>query len=112
CYYRIAESLQARRIRLDRDAKRTGGSYSAPAEIYPPTPRDGVSLYEEVFPVKLPKQQIIEDSLGIAEALGKSFEDLILGDLKDIRDNIGHTLLQKMEELILTDDPLSQSRVE
>jgi hypothetical protein len=50
--------------------------------------------------------------LGIAEALNKSFDDLILGDLKDIRDNIGHTLLQNMEELILTDDPLSQSRVE
>ncbi len=112
CYYRIAESLRARRIRLDRDAKKTGGSYSGPAEIYPPTPKDAVSLYEAVFPVKLPKQQIIEDGLGIAEALSKSFEDLILGDLKEIRDNIGHTLLQKMEELILTDDPLSQSRVE
>ena len=112
CYYRIAESLRARRIRLDRDAKKAGRSYAVPAETYPATPKDAVSLYETVFPVKLPRQQIIEDGLGIVEALGKSFEDLILGDLKDIRDNIGHTLLQKMEELILTDDALSQSRVE
>jgi hypothetical protein len=112
CYYRIAESLRARRVRLDRDAKESGASYSAPAETYPATPKDAVSFYETVFPVKLPKQQIIEDSLGVPEALGKTFEDLIVGNLKEIRDNIGHTLLQKMEELILTDDPLSQSRVE
>jgi hypothetical protein len=112
CYYRITESLRARRIRLERDAKQSGGSYIPSAEIYPPIPQDAVLLYESVFPVKLPKQQIIEDSLGIPEALGKSFDDLIMGELKDIRDNIGHALLQKMLELVLTDDPLSQARVE
>jgi hypothetical protein len=97
---------------LTRESKQTGGSYAPPAEIYPSTAKDAVVLYESVFPVKLPKQQIIEDSLGVPEALGKSFDDLFVGELKNIRDNIGHALLQKMPELVLTDDLLSQAKVE
>ncbi len=112
CYYRIVEGLKKRRPMLAREAKKQGTSYTEPAEIYPANATDAVALYKKVFPVKLPDQQIIEDSLGLPEALGRSFEDLIDKQLKEIRDNIGHTLIQKIEELILTDDPLSQAKVE
>jgi hypothetical protein len=97
---------------LARDAKKNGTSYNDPAEVYPKNAKDAVALYERVFPVKLPNRQTIEDSLGVPEAFGKSFNDLIEKQLKEIRDNIGHTLIQKLEDLILTDDPTSQSKVE
>jgi hypothetical protein len=113
CYYRIAEGLLARRVLEERKAARSGAVYTDPSEVYPSTPQEAVALYASVFPVPA-GGLLIEGSLGIPEALGRTFKDLLGkgAELTEIRDNIGHTLLQKLEDLVLVDDPVSQEKVE
>ncbi len=56
CYYRIAEGLKKRRKNLARKE----ANYIPPTETYPSSAGEAVVLYESVFPVKPPRQQIIE----------------------------------------------------
>jgi hypothetical protein len=46
------------------------------------------------------------------EARGRKFRVIVEEQLKDIRDNIAHTLLQREGEIVLIDDHLSQDKVE
>ncbi len=113
CFYRLIESVVARRIRLAREAARRGGDSTAPKEIYPRTRDEGVALLNSIFPVKPNTwDQFSLDSIMVPEALGQDFCTIIRKYFRPIRDNIAHTLLQRATELISTDDPLSRSRVE
>jgi hypothetical protein len=47
-----------------------------------------------------------------ARARGRKFRVIIEEELKGIRDNIAHSLLQREAEMVLMDDHLSQEKVE
>jgi hypothetical protein len=82
-------------------------------EIYPRTRVEGIDFLNLVFPVK-PSQwdPMTLDSILVPAALGKTFQVIIENELKPIRDNIAHTLLQRAEELISMDDQFSRAKVE
>lgn len=114
CFYRVVESLKARRKRLARDATRRGvANADPPAEIYPENRREAVALLDSVFPAKPPNgwDDMALASVLVAEALGKPFYT-IADILRPIRDNIAHSLLQNAEELISMDDPFAREKVE
>jgi hypothetical protein len=54
---------------------------------------------------------MVQDILA-PEARGRKFQVIVKEQLKDIRDNIAHTLLQREGEIVLIDDHLSQEKVE
>jgi hypothetical protein len=113
CLFRLIESMQARRKRLMREAKRYGRSYSMPAEIYPGTRAEAESFLDRVFPVKSGPWDVgALDAVLVSEALGKGFTVIIGEYLKPIRHSIAHTLLREAAELTTIDDHVSRARVE
>jgi hypothetical protein len=113
CFFRLIESMQARRKRLERDAKRHGGSYRVPAEVYPRTRAEAENFLDQIFPVKpTPWDVGALDAVLVSEALGKGFTVIIQEYLKPVRHSIAHTLLQEAAELTTIDDHVSRARVE
>jgi CRISPR/Cas system-associated protein endoribonuclease Cas2 len=51
CYYRIIESIQARRKRLEREFAKQGKTYAIPVEVYPYTKLEVIRWLNDVFPV-------------------------------------------------------------
>ena len=113
CYYRLIESMQARRKRLERDFLKQSQTYAIPVEVYPSTQLEAIRWLNAIFPVK-PAQwdEMAIQCILIPEARGKRFSVIVEGELKNIRDNIAHTLLQREAEMVLLDDYLSQEKVE
>lgn len=113
CFYRIIESIHKRRKRLEREAKRNRTIYTPPDEIYPSTKEEGRNLLNSIYPAKPPNgwDDLALNSILVSEALGQSFAD-ITDLLAPIRDNIAHTLLQRFEELVTSDDPLAINKIE
>jgi len=113
CFFRLIESVRARRVRLAREAKRQGGQHKKPRETYPRTRAEAEVFLNLILPVRTSKSdQLVLDAILVPEALGKEFSVIIETYLKPIRDNIGHTLLQRAEELVSIDDHRSRQRVE
>ncbi len=113
CFYRLIESVEARRTRLERDARRSGSVYTPPTEIYPSTAAEAVTWLDSIFPVRLGKwDDLTLNSILIPEACGKTFGAIADGEPKSLRDNIAHTLLQRAGELVSMDDPLAREKVE
>ena len=71
CFFRLIESMQARRTRLSREASRRGETYTMPVEIYPRTQAEGVGFLNSAFPVK-PSQwdQMTLDSILGSRSVG------------------------------------------
>jgi hypothetical protein len=84
-----------------------------PVEIYPRTEAEGIDFLNSVFPVKPTQWDVMTlNSILVSTALGKTFPVIIEDELKPIRDNIAHTLLQRSEELISMDDHFARAKVE
>jgi hypothetical protein len=113
CYYRLIESMQARRKRLERDFLKQGKKYVIPVEVYPYTQLEAITWLNAIFPVK-PAQwdEMTIQCILVPEARGRKFRVIVEEELKGIRDNIAHTLLQREAEMVLMDDHLSQEKVE
>ena len=113
CYYRLIESIQARRKRLERDFLKQGKKYLIPVEVYPYTQLEAIRWLNAIFPVK-PTQwdEMTIQCILVPEARGREFRVIVEEELKGIRDNIAHTLLQREAEMVLMDDLLSQEKVE
>lgn len=113
CFYRIIESIQARRTRLERDARKQATSYIAPTEMYPGTEAEASNFLNSLFSQKASHSDPWTlDMILLPDAVGKEFRDIVTNYLKPVRDNIAHTSLQRASELISMDDPLSWQRVE
>ena len=113
CYYRIIESIQARRKRLERELVKQGKTYSIPVEVYPYTKLEVIRWLNDIFPVKPSKwDEMTVQCILAPEARGRKYRVIVEEQLKDIRDNIAHTLLQREGEIVLIDDHLSQEKVE
>lgn len=113
CLFRIIESLPKRRKTLEREAKRTGRSYTPPDEIYPSTREEALGLLNSLYPARPPKgwDDAALDSVLVSEARGKRFTEII-ASLVPVRDNIAHTLVQRADELVSIDDPSAIRKVE
>src|ERR1700730_6327866 len=113
CYYRLIESMQARRKRLERDSLKQGKKYVIPVEVYPNTQLEAIRWLNDIFPVK-PSQwdEMTIQCILVPEARGRKFRVIVEEELKGIRDNIAHTLLQREAEMVLMDDHLSQEKGE
>ena len=66
-----------------------------------------------IFPLK-PTQwdEMTVQCILVPEARGRKSRVIVEKELKGIRDNIAHTLLQREAEMVLMDDPLSHEKVE
>jgi hypothetical protein len=114
CFYRIIESLHARRIRLSREAARRMVAYTdPPGEVYPSNRQEAAALLDSVFSARPLNgwDDMALESVLVTEALGKPFS-AIADILRPIRDNIAHTLVQNVGELISMDDPFAREKVE
>jgi hypothetical protein len=113
CFFRLIESMQARRKRLERDATKRGQKYISPTEVYPSNQADATAFLDSIVPVKpAPWDEPTFRAILVPDALGKEFRDIVETQLRPIRDNIAHTLLQRSQELISLDDPLGRAKVE
>jgi hypothetical protein len=113
CYYRLIESMQARRKRLERDSLKQGKTYAVPVEVYPYTRLEVIRWLNNIFPIKPAKwDEMTIQSFLLPEAKGKKFRTIVEEELKAIRDNIAHTFLQRDSEMVLMDDHFSQEKVE
>jgi Methylamine utilization protein MauJ len=111
CFYRLIESVQARRTRLERAARGEGVLYKTPIEVYPKTRDEAANLLSSLFPSMPSWHEMALDAILVPDAVGKAFGVIKRDHLKPVRDNIAHTLLQRAEELISMDDPLAQQKV-
>jgi hypothetical protein len=105
--------MQARRKRLERDARKRGQKYTTPTENYPSNQAEATAFLNSIVPVKLAQwDELTLGAILVPDAVGKEFRVIVETQLKPIRDNIAHTLLQRSQELISLDDPLSRAKVE
>lgn len=112
CFFRLIESIRARRTRISRDASQRQ-PHSMPVEIYPRTEADAIEFLNWIFLVKPTSWDALTlESVLIPEAVGKTFPVIIDSELKPIRDGIAHALLQRAEELISMDDHLARSKLQ
>ncbi len=113
CYFRIIESIRARRKRLEREFVKSGKTYTIPVEVYPYTKLEVIRWLNDIFPVKPSKwDEMAVQSILVPEARGRKFRVIVEEQLKNIRDNIAHTILRREGEIVLIDDHLSQDKVE
>jgi len=93
CLYRLIESIRARRVRLGREAKKQGRTYTVPVEIFPKDATEATTLLNNIF---LPKPSHADpwtlSQIVIAEAAGKTINDIVSVCLRSIRDNIAHII--------------------
>jgi len=113
CFYRLIESIQARRTRLERECRRQATKYIIPTEVYPRNEAEAIRFLDALFSPKASHSDPLTLSMIlVSDAVGKEFNKIVSVYLKPIRINIAHTLLQRASELISMDDPFSSRRIE
>lgn len=121
CFFKIAESVYARRGRQAQERKERGETsrIKRPFEKFP-TNRDAlISWLNSLYPVRPHSwNTLLLESLLSSEVAGRSFKGICDAYLRPLRDQIAHALFGSMEtgkekELNLsTDDPLSHDEVD
>jgi SEC-C motif len=107
CYYRIVESIHARRKRLSREAKSRSESLSFPVEHYPASPETLKQFLDEIFVIKPTTwNDLIVGSLLLPEVVGKEFTVIDESYLKPLRNRAAHTILNPSLPELRADDAI------
>jgi hypothetical protein len=106
CLYKIIEGLLARRIRLQREAKKRGVALVFPVEVLPSSASEIARWLDAIFPIRRKWDDMALESAVPPEARGKEFAAIIDGTLDPLRDNIAHALASKAGELTMSADEL------
>lgn len=99
CFYKILESISARRARLYLEARSKGKPLSKAKEKVPKESSEFAGFMKFLYPY-LAEEQWIPTTLNqifIPEARGKGIQKLIDEDLRRIRDRISHALMEDGE---------------
>jgi hypothetical protein len=107
CYYRIVESIHARRKRLSREAKSRGETLSFTVEQYPLNPEALKRFLDELFIIKpVEWNDFVLGSLLLPEIVGKDFTVIDETYLNPLRDRVAHTILTPKLPELRADDAL------
>lgn len=106
CFYKIIESLRARRTRMTKAARRGGAPYAVPTEILPATAAAIVDWLTNLFPIRREWDAMCIQSAVPLEVRGKSIHDFVTETLKPLRHNIAHALTEGSGELTVSADDL------
>jgi hypothetical protein len=107
CYFKIAESVLARRARLGSEARARGETFSRPKEYFPEDVASLTTWLNALYIVRPPEW----DDLILAAFLqplvaGKKFRAVIENQLRPLRLNIAHALFERGELGLSVDDYL------
>jgi hypothetical protein len=106
CLFKIIEGLRARRVRLEREAKKTGATISSVIELLP-TDSNAVKIWlDAIFPGQRKWNDMAIDSAVPPEVRGKDCASVIENILNPIRVNVAHALVSPTGELALSTDEL------
>jgi hypothetical protein len=107
CYYRIVESIHARRKRLSREARSRGDSLCFAVEHYPLDAEALKKFLDDIFIIKPPQwHDFVLRSLLLPEIVGKEFTLIDERYLKPLRDRVAHTILRPNLPELRADDAL------
>jgi len=107
CLYKIIEGLRARRTRLERAARRSGGAAPAvPAELLPQTDAEIVTWLNALFPVHGDWVAMAVQTAVPAKVRGRDVQEFVADTLRPLRDNVAHALTEPSGELTVSADEL------
>jgi hypothetical protein len=94
CYYKILEGIKKRRQRLIAEAKAAGAEIpKPPLQIVPSDQADFLPWLHAIYGIGRPWDYIMLESIFVAEARGKKFNQIIDDHLRPVRDRIAHAVL-------------------
>ncbi len=112
CYFKIIESIRARRDRLVAERRAAGISLVQPLEKIPVDEASLVPWLESIFPVRPSKwDKMIIESILLPEAIGKTFTFISDNVFAEVRNNVAHALFEGGELSISIDDQLKMERI-
>jgi hypothetical protein len=103
CFYKIIESLNLRRGRLNEAAKKAGQPVNRPREIMPSTEAELLVLLKEVYPWRQQWDTMALGQILPQEAMGKRLNGIREKYLNPLRVGIAHALLKSGEIRIILD---------
>jgi hypothetical protein len=109
CLFKIIEALRARRTRLARESKRTGGTYTAPVEQMPNNEAEVRAWLEGLFYIRREFDLSTLQAAVSQELRGRTATDVIENVLKPLRDQVAHALFGNSGELPLSSDDLTHT---
>jgi hypothetical protein len=112
CFYKMLESLMARRNRLNLEAKAKGVDLDRSREVVPRNPQEFVPWLNTIFPVRPEWDDFALHQIFLTESLGKKASHLIERELRPLRNGIAHALFAAGGEIALSaDNALDAERV-
>ena len=106
CFFKIIEGILNRRARLGVKAKKTGASFSRPAEVLPSKPEEYVPWLNAIFPVRGEWDAMALDSIFRKGVIGRKIKYVIDNELYPLRVEIAHALFSESGEPTLYADEL------
>jgi hypothetical protein len=107
CYYKILEGIKKRRQRLIGEAKAAGAEIpKPPLQIVPSNQADFLPWLHAIYGIARPWDYIMLESIFVAEARGKKFNQIIDDHLRRVRDRIAHAILDSGELTLSADEDL------
>lgn len=106
CLYKIIEMLRARRIKVGKQAKQMGSSYSPPTEILPMDMNDIRAWVTKLFYTHPAWDLMALESAVPLEFRGKLIDEVVNHTLNPLRINVAHGLFGKKGDLELSADEL------
>lgn len=103
CFYKILESLNVRRGRINEAAKKAGQPIHRPREVMPRNEVELVALLKEVYPWRQQWDTFALTQIMPAEAMGKRLNGIREKYLNPLRIGIAHALLKSGEIRITLD---------
>jgi hypothetical protein len=112
CLFKIIEALQARRKKLQRDARRGGTGYTPPPiEEFPRSYGEIRAWLDALFYVRPPWDLTALDSAVPPEVRGRLFDEVITELLNPLRVNVAHALFEDAgREITISCDDLLDTR--
>ena len=109
CLFKIIEALRARRTRLAREAKKTGGTYTAPVEQMPNNEAEVRIWLEGLFYIRREFDLSTLQAAVPQELRGRTVQDVIENVLNPLRVQVAHALFGNSGELPLSSDDLTHT---
>ncbi len=111
CLFKMIEALKARRIRLERAARRQGSTYSRPNEILPTTNAEVKVWLDGLFYAQPEWDLMALESAVPLEVRGRTIESVVQEVLNPLRVDVAHALFTgKGGELTSSSDELLHLR--
>ena len=112
CFFKVAEGIRNRRVRLAKEASARGEKLTRPQERVPKETAEFEPWLNAIYPLRRKWDEMALESVFVAEARGRKINDLLDKELTDLRVDIAHTLSDESGEVTLSvDEALHLARV-